>query len=108
MEVLRTHEKHSDISNTHFCNLYALILVRKHAKPSLVICSIHEHEEDLEYEPLVLVATAHLDHEHEDAQVVEAETLFDLCLSQKLRRDPLVDFAKDDRAMHLIRLLVVC
>ena len=100
--ILRAHEKDTNICLAHLGMLDSLILGAQYAKPTQVISSVHEHEEDLQDEALVLITSAHLYHEEEDAKVVEAETLLDLLLGEVLIRYPLVDFTANDLTMHLV------
>ena len=82
--ILRAHEEDTNISLAHLCMLDSLVLGAKHAKPAKIIRPIHEHEEDLKDEAFVLITSAHLDHEEEDAEVVEAQAFLDLLLRQVL------------------------
>ena len=102
VHILRAHEEDSDVSLAHLCLLNSLILRAQYAKPTKIIRPIHEHEEDLEDEALILVPPAHLDHEEEYAKVVEAESFLNLLLRQVLAGHPLVDLTAHDLSVHLI------
>ena len=96
-----------DIDIAHCCSLTEHTEPQQldgaqHAKPAKIINSVDEHEEDLEDEALVLITSAHLDHEEEDAEVVKAETFLYLLLGEVLAGHPLVDFTAHDLSMHLI------
>ena len=80
----------------------------QHAEPAKIVCSVHEHEEDLQDEPFIFVAPTHLDHEEEDAKVVEVQALLDLLLGEILDGDPLVDLTPDYLSMYLVCFLVDC
>ena len=54
------------------------------AELPLLVLLVDEHEENLQDEALIFVASAHLDHEEKDAEVVEAETLLDVLLREEL------------------------
>ena len=63
LHILGAHQEHADICLTHLCRFYALVFMVENAEPAKFISSIHEHEEDLKDEALVLVPPTHLDHE---------------------------------------------
>ena len=67
VHILRAHEEDSDVSLVHLRMFDLLILRAQHAIPTKIIRPIHEHEEDLEDEALILIPPAHLDHEEEYA-----------------------------------------
>ena len=60
--------------------LHLVIHVREDTEAATRVSTVHEHQEDLEDQFLVFVATGHLDHEEEDAEVMEADTICDLLL----------------------------
>lgn len=72
------------------------------AEPALVIHLVDEHEEHLQDQALVFVAARHLDHEEEDAEVVEVEPLHHLLLREEALGDPFVDFALHGRLEQFV------
>ena len=86
-------EENSEVGLTNSSHLKVIICMFQLSELALVIHFVHEHQENLQDQTLVLVASRHLDHEQEDAEVVEVEPLHHLLLREVSFGNPLIDFS---------------
>ena len=108
--VESAREEDSQVSLADLCHFKIFIRGTELSNLALVILLVDKHEEDLEYEPLILIATRHLYHEQEDAEVVEVEPLHDLLLCEVYLGYPLINFPLHGRLVDLVipRVLYNC